>query len=250
MNIDRFVISDSKTLVWTLTSHGYQFLTHNLYKLIQKCGIKWKLCVICADDASYQYMRREGISAIKSEVQLPDFGLDISPFGSGNFQRLNLLKLRILDSLAKDNRLDNCIYMDGDIAVYKDFVPDILERLKLDGLLFQCDEQKRDILCGGNKCGNCCTGFIAWSHGSDGEIFAMNDRSEWLTKPEDQVWVNKKLVANSVKYKTLDRHLYPNGTFVSQEGIRNDAYILHYNYRVGKVKVADMKRFGDWLLVV
>jgi hypothetical protein len=140
--------------------------------------------------------------------------------------------------------------MDGDIAVYKDFIPDIILRLKEHPLIFQCDEQKRDILCGGHECTNCCTGFIALSHGSDGGIFAMNDRSEWLNKPEDQVWVNKKLVANGVKYKTLDRNLYPNGTFVSQEGIREDAYILHYNYRVGKVKVADMKIFGDWLLVV
>jgi len=249
MNIDRFIIEDSKTLVWTLTSHGYQFLTHNLYKMISKCA-KWRLCIICADDASYQYMRREGIPAIKSTIQLPDFGLQISPFGSGNFQRLNLLKLRILDSLVKDGRIKSCIYMDGDIAVYRDFVPNILERLEKDKLLFQCDEQKRSILCGEYDCPTPCTGFIAWYHGSDGGIFEMNDREEWLKKPEDQVWVGKRLRALGLQYKALDRNLYPNGTFVSQEGIREDAYILHYNYRVGNVKVADMKKFGDWHLVV
>lgn len=249
MNIDRFIIEDSKTLVWTLTSHGYQFLTHNLYKMVSKCA-KWRLCIICADDASYQYMRREGIPAIKSTIQLPDFGLQISPFGSGNFQRLNLLKLRILDSLAKDGRIKSCIYMDGDIAVYRDFVPDILESLEKDKLLFQCDEQKRSIVCGEYNCPTPCTGFIAWSHGSDGGIFEMNDREEWLKKPEDQVWVGKRLRAVGLQYKALDRNLYPNGTFVSQEGIREGAYILHYNYRVGNVKIADMKRFGDWFLVV
>ena len=76
--------------------------------MISKCA-KWRLCIICADDVSYQYMRREGIPAIRSEIQLPDFGININPFGSGNFQRLNLLKLRILDSLAKDKRIKKCI---------------------------------------------------------------------------------------------------------------------------------------------
>lgn len=250
MNIDKFIIPESKTLVWTLTSHGYQFLTHNLYKMLQKCGVPWRLCIICADDASYQYMRREGIPAIKSEVQLPDFGFDISPFGSGNFQRLNLLKLLILDSLAKDERISSCIYMDGDIGVYRDFVPDIISRLVKDPLLFQCDEHKRTIVCGDYDCPSPCTGFIAWSKGFDGGIFAMNDRAEWLKMPEDQVWVGKRLKALGLRYKTLDRSLYPNGAFVSQEDIRNEAYILHYNYRFGKTKIADMKRFGDWLLVV
>ena len=251
MNIERFIIDDSKTLVWTLTSHGYQFLTHNLYKLLQKCGVGWRLCVICADDASYQYMRREGISAIKAETQLPDFGIDISPFGSGNFQRLNLLKLRILNTFAKDERITNCIYMDGDIAVYRDFVPDVLERLKEDPLLFQCDEKERAITCGGYSCENPCTGFIAWVKGADGGIFDMNNKVEWLTKPEDQMWVQKRIAALGTKYRILDRNLYPNGTFVSLVGPnKGSAFLLHYNYRIGKSKMADMKRYGDWLLVV
>lgn len=251
MNIERFIIDESKTLVWTLTSHGYQFLTHNLYKLLQKCGVGWRLCVICADDASYQYMRREGISAIKAETQLPDFGIDISPFGSGNFQRLNLLKLRILNTFAKDERITNCIYMDGDIAVYRDFVPDVLERLKEDPLLFQCDEKERAITCGGYSCENPCTGLIAWAKGADGGIFDMNNKVEWLTKPEDQMWVQKRMAALGTKYRILDRDLYPNGTFVSLIGPnKGSAFLLHYNYRVGKSKVADMKRYGDWLLVV
>ena len=42
-------------------------------------------------------MRREGIPAIKAPNLLPDFGFGVATFGSVPFQRLNLLKLRLLD---------------------------------------------------------------------------------------------------------------------------------------------------------
>ncbi len=252
MNIDKYIEQSSQTLIWTLTSHGYQFLTWNLVKCLEKLKVPWKLCIVCADNASYEFMRREGISAIKASTQLPDFGLQISPFGSGNFQRLNLLKLKLLDVFANDSRVKNCIYLDGDIAIYKDFLPDILERLESDSLLFQCDEQKREIVCGCSTCPWVCSGFIAWKHGHDYGIFKMNNREIWNEKPEDEAWVNYKLKTLNVPFRTLPRELYPNGTFVTAvAGLPEKvAYILHYNYRVGGQKVSDMKRFGDWHLTV
>lgn len=250
MNIDRFLDPSTQTLIWCLTSHGYQTLTWNLVKNLQTLGIPWKLCVVCADHASYEFMRREGIPALKAPTLLPDFGHQMSPFGSGNFQRLNLMKLRLLDSFAKDERIKNCIYMDGDIAVYKDFLGDILQRLDTTPLLFQCDEQKRDSPCESDACPNVCSGFIAWKHGYDGGLFQMNDKTLWLEQPEDQIWINKKLATHRVPFCTLPRELYPNGVFGSLLGPLKTSFILHYNYRVGMSKVADMKRFGDWHLVV
>ena len=252
MNIDRYIIDDSKTLVWTLTSHGYQFMTLNLVHCFRKIGVPWKLCVICADDASFQFMRREGVSAIKASTQLPDFGIDISPFGSGNFQRLNLLKLKILDTFSKDDRINNCVYMDGDIAVYKDFIPDIIVRLKEHPLIFQCDEQKRDIVCASTNCSWVCSGFIAFMKGADKGIFNMTNKEIWQKKPEDQAWVNYALQKDAVPYITLPRNLYPNGTFVNliASAQEKEAFLLHYNYRIGRQKEADMKRFGDWHLVL
>ncbi len=212
--------------------------------------VPWKLCVVCADDASYQYMRREGIPCIKAETGLPDFGYEIVRFGTGNFQRLNLLKLRLLNTFAKDERLERCIYLDGDIAVYKDFVPDILERLEECPLLFQCNEGK-DAVCSSVNCTTPCTGFICWKKGADGGIFNMNNLEQWREKPEDQVWVGKKLKEYDIKYKSLPRELYPNGTLVSLFATdKKDAFLLHYNYRVGQSKVADMKKNGDWFLVI
>ena len=73
----------------------------------------------------------------------------------------------------------------------------------------------------------------------------------WKQKPEDQLWVQHKLKQNAVDYMTLPRNLYPNGAFATIIGSQSEkeAYILHYNYRVGNVKKAHMKRFGDWNLL-
>jgi len=206
--------------------------------------------VICSDSTSYNYLTREGIPCIKSPKQLPDFGNDILLFESKNFQKLNIQKLELLELFAKDDRIDHCIYMDGDIAVYKDFVPDILQRLSVSPLLFQCDESKREIVCGCSTCPWVCTGFIAFNK-IDGRIFTINNKDIWNAKPEDEVWVNHTLKMYETVYTTLPRNLYPNGAFVNQVGPQKEkeAYILHYNYRVGQQKRYDMKRFGDWHLL-
>jgi hypothetical protein len=156
----------------------------------------------------------------------------------------------MLNEFANNPDIEHCIYMDGDIAVYKDFVPDILERLQQDNLLFQCDEKDRNLVCESSVCPNVCTGFIAWNHGHDGGVFKLNDKDLWLKYPEDQLWVNNKLGLNSVPFRTLPRSLYPNGTFVSLIEPKKDSYILHYNYRVGKNKKTDMKIFGDWHIII
>jgi hypothetical protein len=197
-------------------------------------------------------MKREGIPCIKSPNQLADYGMDIVRFESKNFQKLNILKLQLLEILSKDEKLDSCIYMDGDIAVYKDFLPDILKRLEEIPLLFQCDEHKRDVICESSSCPIVCSGFIAWKKGVDSRIFKINDSDVWNKQPEDQAWVNYALKKYGIFYKTLSRNLYPNGTFVNLIGPQKEkeAFILHYNYRVGNQKKLDMKRFGDWCLLV
>jgi hypothetical protein len=252
MNIDNFIIKETNTLVWTLTSNGYKFITHNLITNLRNLKVPWKLCVICSDTPSYLYMKREGIPCIKSPKQVKDFGSDIVRFESKNFQKLNILKLNLLEELSKDERIDSCIYMDGDIAVYNNFVPDILDRLSLSSLLFQCDEHKKDLLCESSTCPWVCTGFIAWKKGIDSSIFKINEVEVWNNKPEDQAWVNYALKKYDVKYLTLPRNLYPNGMFVNIVGPKNtkEEFILHYNYRIGQQKREDMKRFGDWYLVV
>ena len=116
------------------------------------------------------------------------------------------------------------------------------------------DEQQPDACSSSAEegCPNYCSGLIAWNHGADGGIFPITDEAVWSAKPEDQVWVNHQIQSLGIKVSSLPRTLYPNGARVrlTHQSVETkaDAICLHYNYRVGKVKQADMKRFGDWLL--
>jgi len=240
------------TFVFTLTSNGYKYFTLNLLEHLKKVGVPWKLCIVCADKAAYQFFRGQTIPAIQAVTLLPDTGPNISLFGTTNFQRLNRLKLDLLATFTSYPEIQHGIYMDGDIAVYKDFVPDIIERLGAGGSIYlQCDEGTREPCCG-PPCTNACTGFIAWSHGVSPSLFQVNTHlALWREKPEDQVFVNARMRDEGLAFQTLPRDLYPNGAFARlyspDSPLKSVAKILHYNYIVGMDKQRRMKVNGDWL---
>lgn len=236
-------------IVWTLTSNGYKYYTLNLLESLKKKGVQWPLHVYCADRASYTFFKREGWSDIYMvEHPIPDTGAGIVKFGTDRFQTLNRKKLDQLRKFALDEALDYCIYMDGDIAVYRDFLPDILERLRAEdtpGLLAMCDEYTDAEPCSGLGCKHVCSGFLAWRRGGvPADVFRVHDVALWAQEPEDQRWINRALRAQGVKYAALPRDLYPNGIFRRRPA--GDAFLLHYNYIVGDAKQKAMKLKGDW----
>ena len=243
--------------VFTLTSNGYKYLSFNLVTLLRDAKVPWKLCVVCADLASYRFFRAEGVPCLRVAEPLPEFGTDLSPFGTKHFQTLNLRKLELLRNFASDPAIRYGVYMDGDIAAYADFLPDILQRLQAPGaphIYLQCDEQTR-VDCSGNPgCANGCTGFMAWSHGLDTRIFDTREKALkiWKERPEDQIFVNRIMKELGMPVMTLPRLLYPNGSFVSMFGPgslrKRSAFILHYNYMVGVAKRLKIKNNGDWTL--
>ena len=253
-------VTPEGALVFTLTNNGYKRMTFNLATHLLNAKVPWKLCVICADNASFRYLRGMDVPCIRLREPLPDFGPDLSPFGSKHFQTLNLKKLELLSRFSSDPAILHGIYLDGDIAVYSDFLPDILHRLKSPGapkLMLQCDEQTR-VDCSGNipgdnSCPNGCTGFIAWSHGLDTRIFSVNaEKGVWKSHPEDQIFVNTMARHLNIPIATVPRHLYPNGAFASLYGkespLKKVAFLLHYNYLVGSSKERKMMVNYDWII--
>jgi len=237
-------------LCWTLTSNGYKYLTWN-FILHWRKSIQHPLLIICADKASHNFLQREGISCVLANDLLPDFGTSIVPFGSRNFSLLNRMKLYYLEQFAVMPEIKECCYLDSDVIVYSNFLDDVFNNMLEGEIAFQCDEQK--ATCGGRyECSNACTGVILFKHGINALIFSIDSEREWSVKPEDQVWVNKKLVEYGVDWQVLSREGFPNGARLTMTKLnpqlRELAYLLHYNYRVGDVKKADMKRHGDWLL--
>ena len=117
MNVARFL--DKGTLVWTLTTSGYKYLTLNLYRHLEKTGCPWKLAIVCADRDSYVFFQGQGISCILyagSRIAHPSLLL----FGSKPFEEINLIKLALLNTFANTPEIQRCIYMDGDIVVARD----------------------------------------------------------------------------------------------------------------------------------
>ena len=242
------------TFIFTLTNNGYKYFTLNLVETMKRANILWKLCIICADKDSHRFFRTQGIPAILATTLVDGTGSDIALFGTRNFQRLNRLKLDLLTSFVSMPEIKYGIYMDGDIAVYNDFVPDIRQRLETanPSIHFQCDEGSRNPCTGDSSCINVCTGFIAWSYGISPTLFRVSSELElWKRQPEDQVFVNAMLKKEGTPFKTLPRDLYPNGQFLrlysADSGLKGVAKILHYNYTVGMDKQRRMRQNGDWL---
>jgi len=241
--------------VFTLTNNGYKSFTMNLVETMKRAKIPWKLCIVCADRESHRFFQIQGISAILSTSFVEGTGPNIALFGSRNFQRLNRLKLDLLASFSANPEIQRGVYMDGDIAVYNDFLPDILERLDAGPALhIQCDQGNRDA-CSSEPCGNACTGFLAWSHGLSPSLFRVSEHPDlWKSHPEDQVFVNARLKAEGTVFKSLPRDLYPNGHFLRlyspDSELKKLTKILHYNYAVGMDKQRRMKQNGDWLSVL
>jgi hypothetical protein len=251
MKIDPFLRDGF--LAWTLTSNGYKYLTWNFALQWSKAVPGQPLCVVCADKPSYQFLRREGIQCVLWDNALADFGPQIVPFGSRQFSTLNRLKLVLLDGFAKNEAIKQCLYLDGDIALYKNIVMDMRQRLAEKPIWMPCDERCTECTRSAtNPCPNFCTGLIAWNHGADKDIFHLTDGTKWAEAPEDQLWVNRVVKEKGVQISILPRDLYPNGSRLTLTKItpelKDMAICLHYNYRVGDAKKADMKRFGDWLL--
>jgi hypothetical protein len=236
---------------WTLTSNGYKYLTWNMYLQWKKCCGQTPLCIICADKPSYSFLQREGVPCILFDNSIPDFGHQIAPFGSRHFSVLNRLKLRLLTIFSEDETIEKCMYLDGDIAIYKNVAEDMKHRLDKEPLWMPCDDQSFEC-SNPSACQNVCTGIIGYKRGFDNRIFKITDEAKWSSKPEDQVWVNNAIQEKSTPYSVLPRELYPNGARLTRTHInpelKEKAYCMHYNYRVGDSKKADMKRFGDWHL--
>ena len=251
MNIDKFIYED--TLVWTMTTNGYKYFTLNLVESLKKCGIKWKLMIVCVDKESYNFMLSMNVPAIyiKPDVTVL-VGTEPSQFGSNTFMTFNKIKLDLLEKIRVEapDSVKYITYMDGDIIVFKDFVPHIKQKfvdLSNNVLLFQND----DLYGVPNTRANGCTGFFTLKRTKlEKSPFLVDNINLWKETREDQVWVNKKIVEYNIPFNYLERDLFPNGPYVKNGAWRkSDPYLIHYNYIIGSDKKNFMKRLKHWFII-
>jgi hypothetical protein len=244
MNYESYI--KEETLLWTMTSNGYKYLTYNLYLSLQKVNPKIKLMIVCVDKESQIFFRTMNVSSILYKSTKPVApGSQPSQFGSDTFMNYNRMKLEIMEDLRLKTEAQYIIYLDGDIVVFRDFIPYIKEQFTLlnTTFLFQCD----DLYGSPNKT-QCCTGFFAFKRTDlEKSPFVLYDKGLWLTIREDQPWVNKHIRMYDIPFEFLDRSLFPNGVYVNEGRWKlGDPYLLHFNHMVGNAKISMMKRLGLW----
>ena len=71
----------------------------------------------------------------------------------------------------------------------------------------------------------------------------------WKEAITDQDYINNRIDALKIPYKTLPRDKFPNGIFLSENRYKqNDPILLHFNYVTGNDKKRFMKNKDCWLL--
>ena len=252
------------SLVFTVTTNGYKFLTWNLWLHLSSLVLPWKLCIVCLDKESHRFFQQ--IAGIPS-VLLPNISLGgtgtqvrISQHGSADFNRITRHKLTAFTELIKHPKIEKLIYLDGDIVVFRDLRLSMMNYLSPENpLWFQCDEHNTAFSCSGSDghCGNCCTGVI----GLDLSIPATRDRLLNLFRYEDGLWktcrenndqeyIQKRVAELTIAYRTLPRAEFPNGLFLRDDTWKTlpQAVLLHFNFLVGDAKPRVLKSKGFWLV--
>lgn len=258
------MVPSSKTVVFTVTTNGYKFLTWNLWLSIQKQATPWKLVIVCLDKECHRFFSQ--IANIPS-ILLPDANLQIvgdatkvAAHGSGDFNRITKLKLATFAYFLKDPSIERMLYIDSDIVLFRDPVPYLETILTPEhALWFQCDEHNPEYKCrvfeGG--CGNVCTGVIGFWIGTPEARAAIHtlisyDDALWKTCKDnnDQEYIQKKIGALSYPYDTFPRDLFPNGSFLRNDHWKSlpQPFLLHFNFLVGANKQRVIKSKGFWFV--
>ena len=250
------------TLVFTVTSNGYKFMTWNLWLHCRRIGVPWTLTIVCLDKESHRFFQT--IANIPS-VLLPSVDLQlrgdttkVSSYGSGDFNRVTREKLTVYTWML-EKQYTHYLYLDSDIVLFKDPVPYLETILSAENYLwFQCDEHSEgDYTCKGTGlCTNICTGVIAFykDETTKSKLLSMvkHDDALWKSCKDntDQEYIQKKITLESIPFRTLDRSLFPNGLFLGKDHWKTlDApHLLHFNFIVGGNKQRVIKSKGFWLV--
>lgn len=254
----------SKTVIFTVTTNGYKYLTWNLWLHFQKLKMPWKLLILCLDKESHRFFSQ--IANIPSML-LPEVHLQIQGdttkvacHGSGDFNRITKLKLNAFTYLLKNPSIERLLYLDSDIVPFRDLLPYVQETLtETNPLWFQCDEHNPEYKCSKQRhgCSNCCTGVIGFWLGNSESRNRMLDlvsynESLWKECKEnnDQEYIQKKLDLMGIQIQTFPRDLFPNGSFLRDNHWLDlkEPYLLHFNFIVGGNKQRVIKSKGFWLV--
>lgn len=242
-------------VVTTMTNKGYIPYLANLVESLKRIELSWNLVVFCLDQETTDFCRENSIEHINYFFNVQK---EFARFNENSFTDIAFKKFDcIRDYLENNKDITNLVYIDGDIVVFRDFLP-YLKQFDFD-LLFQCDEST--LQCTDN-CRNMCSGFMVIKNTLNVRYFLnyqkhVKDIHIFDKVGADQAYVNSLLPNfgrfrfgikknTLLRYATLPKHLFPNGVHIDE--LPTTAFLLHYNYTIGHDKQKRMKEHGHWFL--
>ena len=256
MNIEEIKkFRSNGNITWTMTTHSYKLYTLNLVTSIKRSGTRGPVCIVCCDEESFLFFRRESIPCI-SWTSLDKGQKVIAAFGTEEFKKWNKIKIGILRWFCENaNALDiqYSLYLDGDIIVRLDPLTNLLTQLQENvHIYFQCDcANTREHISLNEKCSVICSGVIFTRHVSP-EQATLYDFNEFLWNQslcQDQPYIQARLQQTNTPFLTLPRIQYGNGPWQKAGLWRANTWVLlHYNYRIADTKKKAMKKYGHWLI--
>lgn len=242
-----------ETLVFTITSNGYKEYSYNLWLQLYRLQVPWQLLIVCLDRASHDWFSgqkfKPNLMLLVDSKTGPSGGSHVAPavFGSPQFKRFVALKLEVLRLFSANPTVRRLIYMDSDMAVWRDPVPRLLQLLEDTPLWFQCD---------GGAVGPCsepcrdpCTGLIVADcvalRAELCELFKVESK-DWLIATTDQDYVQRRLNLLGLTFRTLPRAEFPNGVW--RNTLPPEAYLLHFNHCLGSEKQKLMRDASVWII--
>lgn len=245
--------------VVTIANHGYIPYMENLRESIRRAGItEWQLTVLCMDAQTADYCKNQSIPYFQCSTTTSSEFTNWSEHTEKQVKNLLIQKLDCLFEYMNSNlHVRKFIFMDGDIVVFKNFLPYITRYSEPYDIVFQCDEWNTVPQCNshvqGSVCVNACTGFMCIKNTPNiRELFNYKKYlwGEQLDNFHDQEYINAILkhpnspFKNTVRWTTFPRNTIPNGSF--RDSLTADAYLLHYNFLIGSKKKESMVEHGHW----
>jgi hypothetical protein len=232
-------------IVATFINAGYFEYIHNLSINLKKLDIPWKLCVVCTDEDAHNLCKTNNIPSILFSTET-HISKEYSSWNDSNWNNVTFAKLSVILWMMSCPNIKSITYMDGDIHVYRDFMPYLksLDTNKYD-ICIQSDAMSADPNVHTH---HLCSGFFHFANRETArKLFEFTEQDvKTNTFNADQQHIVNKVAEHNMCVYQLPRDLFPNGVFYAN--IPSNPYILHYNYMVGTKKKQNMNTKGHWYL--
>ena len=242
-----FLLEDGKTVITTVTNHGYLLYTLNMLKSLKPYGLDKKIFLVCIDQKSAIILSNLGYKPYcVNDTSLEKF----CPWNTKGYDKICYLKLELIYQIL--SLKTNVLLVDGDIVFQKNPLEDLQKWINnvADDVWIQNDAQRNGDTT------NMCTGYLFIR--STKRMIDLYDciseegKKKYLTcalDNNDQSYFNK-YVKPHCAMNALPLEKYPNGKMFYDhvDKIRETAVLVHFNWIKGHLKMAKMKEHKMWLL--